>query len=223
MQKTLIVLPVILAGLAACANAQFNVTERDIIHACAQKQNGQLRVVDDPSECRPSEEAISWNRTGPAAAPEEPCCEERYQFVGFSEGDTQGGAGILKFTQMCQATHPGSRICNSEEFMLTTDLPAEVSEPVTAPASFGWVRPTAIVGRGASIGIASIVGLQGEVEDFSCAGWYQPGSSSLSSNTGLSVNRYGQFLLSGCSGMVSLKVACCAVVADEPQSIIKPR
>lgn len=38
------------------------------IHACRQK-NGNLRVVSDPSDCRPSEDPISWSTgpTGPVA------------------------------------------------------------------------------------------------------------------------------------------------------------
>lgn len=35
------------------------------IQACAQQQQGMLRVVADPSQCRPSEVPISWNKEGP--------------------------------------------------------------------------------------------------------------------------------------------------------------
>jgi hypothetical protein len=36
-----------------------------VINACYQKINGQLRVVSDPSQCRPSEIPVSWNIVGP--------------------------------------------------------------------------------------------------------------------------------------------------------------
>src|SRR5579864_3470148 len=40
------------------------------IVACEQNQNGSLRVVTDPSDCRAnSETPISWNTTGPAGPP----------------------------------------------------------------------------------------------------------------------------------------------------------
>ena len=37
----------------------------NVITACYQKINGQLRIVSDASKCRPSELAISWNMVGP--------------------------------------------------------------------------------------------------------------------------------------------------------------
>src|SRR2546426_2391862 len=36
-----------------------------VIHGCYQRATGVLRVVGDPSECRGSEAAISWNQIGP--------------------------------------------------------------------------------------------------------------------------------------------------------------
>jgi len=43
------------------------------IVACEQNQNGSLRVVTDPSDCRAnSETPISWNTTGPAGPPGPP-------------------------------------------------------------------------------------------------------------------------------------------------------
>ena len=37
----------------------------DVIYGCFKKQNGQLRIVNSPSDCKPSEVAISWNLAGP--------------------------------------------------------------------------------------------------------------------------------------------------------------
>jgi hypothetical protein len=45
------------------------ITDGEKIHACAHKKSGDLRVVADPTECKPSEEAVSWNREGPPGPP----------------------------------------------------------------------------------------------------------------------------------------------------------
>ncbi len=37
----------------------------DVIYACYKKVNGQLRIVKDFGQCRPSELPISWNQMGP--------------------------------------------------------------------------------------------------------------------------------------------------------------
>jgi hypothetical protein len=40
----------------------------DVIYACAQKINGQLRTVGNANECRPSEVFLQWNAAPPAAS-----------------------------------------------------------------------------------------------------------------------------------------------------------
>ena len=35
-----------------------------VISACYKNVNGQLRVVDSPSDCQPSETALTWSQTG---------------------------------------------------------------------------------------------------------------------------------------------------------------
>ena len=39
------------------------------ISSCYQKNNGQLRVVDAGTACRPSENTLTWNQRGPAGPP----------------------------------------------------------------------------------------------------------------------------------------------------------
>ena len=41
----------------------------DVIYGCYKKVNGQLRVIKDPGQCRPSEALTSWNQTGPQGPP----------------------------------------------------------------------------------------------------------------------------------------------------------
>lgn len=59
------------------------VISGDVIHACYQKINGQLRIVSDPSQCRPSEMPISLS-----SAP-----EPKTVFITSQtyEGDKTGG------------------------------------------------------------------------------------------------------------------------------------
>ncbi len=46
--------------------------EEDVLHACAWPNWGLLRLVDDPSECRPNERAVSWNIAGAQGEPGPP-------------------------------------------------------------------------------------------------------------------------------------------------------
>lgn len=40
-------------------------SDADVINACKNDRNGNLRVVDDPADCRSSETPLSWNTEGP--------------------------------------------------------------------------------------------------------------------------------------------------------------
>lgn len=48
------------------------LTVSDVITACKSEANGQIRVVDNASQCRPQEVAITWNTEGPAGPPGPP-------------------------------------------------------------------------------------------------------------------------------------------------------
>jgi len=37
----------------------------ELIYGCYKKNNGQLRIVKDPGQCRPPEVPITWNQLGP--------------------------------------------------------------------------------------------------------------------------------------------------------------
>ncbi len=41
----------------------------NVIYACFQKINGQLRIISSTGKCRPSEMPITWNITGPQGTP----------------------------------------------------------------------------------------------------------------------------------------------------------
>jgi hypothetical protein len=53
-------LVIVLGGAAFAAIPDSNGT----IHACYQKANGNLRVVESTNECRKNETAIAWNQAG---------------------------------------------------------------------------------------------------------------------------------------------------------------
>jgi hypothetical protein len=39
-----------------------------VINACVNDTNGNMRAVDDPSECREHEHSVTWNMSGPPGA-----------------------------------------------------------------------------------------------------------------------------------------------------------
>jgi hypothetical protein len=45
--------------------AYATISSSAVLNACAQKNNGQLRLVSSASDCRPSEYAVAWNQEGP--------------------------------------------------------------------------------------------------------------------------------------------------------------
>ncbi|HEX8748590.1 MAG TPA: hypothetical protein VF717_15570, partial [Pyrinomonadaceae bacterium] len=60
----------LLAALAVCLGAvntaftQAQTTNNNTIYACYQKENGQLRIVSGPGQCKNSETPISWTVAG---------------------------------------------------------------------------------------------------------------------------------------------------------------
>ena len=144
--------------------APFTTAGSDVILACAKKENGQLRIVEDHSECHPSENPVSWNVAGPAGPPgaqgsQGQCsnCEPlQYQLVGFSQQGGPGATGVLQLTSYCQASYPASRICTTEEVVKSVTFPAVTSSP-SNPGPSAWVAPTAIAGRGSSMTVANFL------------------------------------------------------------------
>jgi cysteine-rich repeat protein len=63
MKKLFIVLGVIFVFMVSTSIQ--SLAQDQVIYGCYKKQNGQLRIVNNPNDCRPSEVAISWNLVGP--------------------------------------------------------------------------------------------------------------------------------------------------------------
>lgn len=62
---------VICLGLFNTGAAYAQTANNNIVYACYQKENGQLRKVSGPNQCRPSELPISWSAAG-APGPQGP-------------------------------------------------------------------------------------------------------------------------------------------------------
>jgi len=64
------------------------------IQACYQKNNGQLRIVSNPSDCRSTETSISWDKMGPQAKARPRVYDAKGQFLGVLPSDLLGAVSI---------------------------------------------------------------------------------------------------------------------------------
>jgi hypothetical protein len=73
-RKALVVLIGALAALTVGAGfAVASIPDGSgVFHACYQKNEGQLRLVESAADCRPSEKATSWSQIGPQGPPGPP-------------------------------------------------------------------------------------------------------------------------------------------------------
>jgi hypothetical protein len=114
------------------------------------------------------------------------------QVVGFSTTTTDGDAGVLGMTGLCQADFPGSRMCTTVEIAETRVLPSGL-------AGTAWVRPVYD-----GDGFESILGVKNE--ELACRGWGDDTSK------GLTVDANGSFfhgtIPEGCGNLHA--VSCCA-------------
>jgi hypothetical protein len=62
-----------------------------VLHACYQENQGQLRLVEAASNCRPSEKATSWSQTGPPGPPGPPGTPGLSFLAGSSGGQLSTG------------------------------------------------------------------------------------------------------------------------------------
>ena len=53
------------ACLGAFAYASTNNNSSNVIYACANRTNGQMRLASGPQDCKQHETALSWNQIGP--------------------------------------------------------------------------------------------------------------------------------------------------------------
>jgi hypothetical protein len=95
MKKSAIVVGTILASFLVLA---FNCYAENI-YGCKQKNDGQLRIVNNPGACRPSETSVSWNTTGPEKAQVNGQVPSVYdangQFLGIMPSTIDGFLSVL--------------------------------------------------------------------------------------------------------------------------------
>ena len=161
----------------------------DTINACANKTNGNLRLVADPGQCKNNEAPISWESEGPPGP-------SSFQLVGFTSATIGRGNGIFALTAACQSEFSDSRICEGVEVLRTVDLP----DLSSAGSTEAWVRPT-YVGGGSVIAHASGLNMGGDCLHYTSA------SSARESAT---VDIDGKFQLLKCD--IVRSIACCAPV-----------
>jgi len=113
----------------------------------------------------------------------------RYQLVGLTSATTNGIAGPLGFTRLCDAEYPSSRWCTSREVLDSANLPATSGE--------AWVRPTDLSNQSDASG-------QGNVSGLTCLHY-----SNLI-YAGLTMDDAGRFSKSECTTLRA--VACCSLV-----------
>lgn len=64
-----IVVAVAAMGVAGVAHAASDTGSDDVVQACVHRQSGNVRIVDDPSNCRKPETPLSWNEQGGVGSP----------------------------------------------------------------------------------------------------------------------------------------------------------
>ena len=158
-----------------------------------------VRVTNFPEvqEVTGSVEVTNLPGPGGACAP--------FQLVGFTAATFTGGQGVLGFTRACQAEFPGSRMCESQEILATTQLPSTLS-------GNAWVQPSIVSEAAGAVVDAS--GAQQSAMEMTCFGW----SHNLAGAGGLLVDAAGRFTPSrhlppaGALCDTAHAVSCCAAV-----------
>jgi hypothetical protein len=105
-----------LGGVAAALGAGIGlatVDEAETIHACA-KTSGDLRLVDEPGECKKKERAVSWNTTGPAGPPGE-----------RGEPGAPGAPGLADLQTVWQTSDVPTSEANRNGFLASVHCPAD--------------------------------------------------------------------------------------------------
>jgi hypothetical protein len=63
-QRQIIVIAVLMIGVIGVAHAEIPTATGTLV-GCYKSNGGSLRLVDDASQCNPSEQSVTWNVVGP--------------------------------------------------------------------------------------------------------------------------------------------------------------
>ena len=150
--------------------------------------DGNLRVVEQSTQPK-QVEVVNFPATQVVSGAVEvtnPCTPTRpYRLIGFTVATVGTHQGYFSLLRACQNEFPGSRVCQLEEVLTTTEIPA-ISPGATRYAHL----------------VKSFTNTGYPYED--CHGWAAEGSS----YSGWLVSADGHFDLTSCG--VNRSVACCA-------------
>lgn len=114
--KRLIVFSIVLS-LGTFMVCSLTYADDNTIYGCYKKNDGQLRIVKQASQCLPSEVPISWNKVGPSGSPGAPGPQGARGLDGISvestslpENDPNCPNGGSQFTSASGVTYA----CNGE-------------------------------------------------------------------------------------------------------------
>lgn len=150
-----------LFGIATAVQA--DIPDGGVIHACYQKNNGQLRVIDSTAgqACNPAEKSLTWSQVGPTGAKGATGARGATGPKGATgaRGSTgpRGPSGPKGATGAKGATGPAGGLSNVQKVQATGTPAADgfASAFVNCPAG------TTLTGGG-----ADILGLVGDAEGF---------------------------------------------------------
>jgi hypothetical protein len=114
-----------------------STSDGDVIVGCYLSGSGQLRIVNDASECKKSETPISWNQTGPAGPPGPPGPVA----VSHVEVDALLGPGE---TDSAVASCPSPKIVTGGGFEAPADVDVLESVPAYGGGRLSAWRVTAV-------------------------------------------------------------------------------
>lgn len=151
----IVVSAVALVGAFGGAALATSAPGGSVIHGCAKKSTGALRVVKAGKKCRRGERALSWNRQGQpgprgvtgGTGPQGPgAVEYTYSLLNTGEKKTLGPAGPFQLSASC--TTSGGENVNQLLETNTTDVGFDsttISSSGVPPTSIvsGSVSPTA--------------------------------------------------------------------------------
>lgn len=156
MKRLGIVLWMIFLIILSTGFSCFGQDEEDTIYACFKKNNGQLRVVNDPNDCRPSEILMTWNQIGPIG-PEGPQGDKGEKGDKGDKGE-QGSPGDLDEDLVIGLCHLFSN--TGTPIPASLDCPEPLFVFVTSQQFSGYLG--GITGADATCNaLASVAGLPG--------------------------------------------------------------
>jgi hypothetical protein len=108
-----------------------------VIHACANKASGILKIVAAGQECGPSENALAWNVAGPPGPPGPPGASGLANVQAYSEQGT--GSSVRVFCPAGTIVVGGGAVSHTPSLALIQSFPITATgENANGPFLAGW-------------------------------------------------------------------------------------